>query len=375
LDPQQKYAKLLGGGITHFSLVGRQCDFMPYRIPSFFNASGAMFAQATIARAQGVDIVLTNDRSKWTRCSVIELCGDQNLAVGNAEAGTLRNQPSVDQNGNPDNSGTNGMGWFPGYAIDVESGYRLHMAFGENSFLGGQNGSDMIWNPTSSLVDNNGVPVLGGQHPIYVFGVNINNTGCPYYDGVNNWVYDQLVTQANTAFRNAFTNCMWVVNPMLREDHSVLETDVRLRVRINKEYEVFTATNANGGVPMYGWSMDAYATDKVNMASLNDALSMINVVPNPYYAYSGYERNKVDNRIKFINLPERCTVSIYNVGGKLINQFKKDNALTFMDWTLTNRAGIPVSSGVYIIHFEVPGVGETIRKSFVAMRQLDIEGF
>ena len=375
LDPEQKYARLLGGGITHLSLVGRQCDFMPYRIPSFFNAAGAMFAQATIARAQGVDIVLTNDRSKWTRCAVIELCGDQNLAVGNAEAGTLRNQQSVDQFGDPDASGTNGMGWFPGYAIDVESGYRLHMAFGENSFLGGENGSDMIWNPTSTVIDNNGTPVLGGQQPIYVFGVNINNTGCPYYDGVNNWVYDQLVTQSNTAFRNAFTNCMWVVNPLLAADHDVLETDVRIRVRINKEYEVFTATNANSGVPMYGWSMDAYATDKVNTAALTDALSMINVVPNPYYAYSGYERNKVDNRIKFINLPERCTVSIYNVGGKLINQFKKDNALTFMDWTLTNRTGIPVSSGVYIIHFEVPGVGETIRKSFIAMRQIDIEGF
>ncbi|MNX82407.1 hypothetical protein D3C86_1141360 [compost metagenome] len=63
------------------------------------------------------------------------------------------------------------------------------------------------------------------------------------------------------------------------------------------------------------------------------------------------------------------------MSGKLVNQFKKDNPLTFMDWTLTNRVGIPVASGVYLIHVDVPGVGERIVKSFVAMRQLDIEGF
>jgi len=46
-----------------------------------------------------------------------------------------------------------------------------------------------------------------------------------------------------------------------------------------------------------------------------------------------------------------------------------------MDWTLANKIGIPVSSGVYLVHVEVPGVGERVLKSFIAMRELDIEGF
>jgi hypothetical protein len=104
-------------------------------------------------------------------------------------------------------------------------------------------------------------------------------------------------------------------------------------------------------------------------------LKQINVVPNPYYAFSEYERNKVDQRIKIINLPEKCTVTIYNVSGKLINQFKKDNAQTFIDWNLINRVGIPISSGVYIIHIDVPNVGETVRKAFIAMRAVDLQGF
>ena len=41
----------------------------------------------------------------------------------------LRQSPSVDKDGNPYNSGTMGMGWFPGYAIDLETGERLNIIF------------------------------------------------------------------------------------------------------------------------------------------------------------------------------------------------------------------------------------------------------
>lgn len=375
LDPEQKFDKLLGGGITHYTLVGNQCDFMPLAYPSFFNLAGSSTANGTIARAQNVDIVFTNDRSKWTRCAVIEMCRDENLSVGNAEPGTLRNSPSIDQDGDNDGSGTIGMGWFPGYAIDVESGYRLHMAFGENSFLGGNNGADMIWNPTDEEIDGNGVPVSGGQHPIYVFGVGINNTACPYYDGVNNWVYDQYASNINLNYRNLYTNLMWVANPILTAGQTLLSTDVRISVRINKEYEQFVATNGNNGFPMYGWSMDGYRTDLNNSDAMSAVLQQINIVPNPYYAFSEYERNKVDKRVKVTNLPEKCTVTIYNFSGKMVQQFKKDSPQTFLDWTLTNKIGVPVSSGVYLVHVDVPGVGETTRKAFIAMRELDIEGF
>ena len=44
------------------------------------------------------------------------------------------------------------MGWFPGYAIDLETGERLNVIFSEDSWLAGENGRDMIWNPTSNIV-------------------------------------------------------------------------------------------------------------------------------------------------------------------------------------------------------------------------------
>ena len=120
--------------------------------------------------------------------------------------------------------------------------------------------------------------------------------------------------------------------------------------------------------------MDEIATDKGLDSQLAEALKMINIVPNPYKAYSEYERNRIDSRVKITNLPERCTIRIYSVNGKLVKTFKKDNPSTFQDWLLINHKGIAVASGVYLIHVDVPGVGEVVIKSFLAMRQVDLNG-
>ena len=44
------------------------------------------------------------------------------------------------------------MGWFPGYAIDLTTGERLNMAYGEDSWLGNHGGNDMMWNPSGSYI-------------------------------------------------------------------------------------------------------------------------------------------------------------------------------------------------------------------------------
>ena len=49
-----------------------------------------------------------------------------------------------------------------------------------------------------------------------------------------------------------------------------------------------------------------------------DAMETIKVVPNPYYGYSSYEKNQLDNRVKITNLPSRATISIFTIGGTLV---------------------------------------------------------
>ncbi len=397
LDPEKKYSSLISGGIAPHCLVGYQSEFMPLAYPSFFTKSFYSDARnfSSISRLTSIDIVITSDTSKWTRCPVIELGRHKSLNEGNAEAGTLRRGISVDKNGNQikdtaNNKYARGMGWFPGYAIDLESGMRLHMAFGENSFLSIDNGRDMIWNPNEITYDNTGNPHLGGQHPIYIFGYNVHGyyspdtfRNCPYYDGVNNWVYDNLALNSDPKnyerYKDVYHSLQWVVNPVLNSDSKLLSTNVTLKVRINKEFNDFKTTGLNNGKPMYGWSQDALASTISSQDRKVDELSLINVVPNPYYAYSAYEayssvsRHNLDTRVKITNLPENCTIKIFNISGKLIWSFKKASKVNYVDWDLKNTQAIPIASGIYLIHVDVPGVGSTVVKFFGGMREVDLE--
>src|SRR5690606_13076788 len=345
---------------------------------------------ASISFLPSVDIVLTSDKSKWTRCPVIELGREASLNVGGAAPGAMRKSPSVDKNGNPDASGTTGLGWFPGYAIDLESGARLYMAFGENSFLSSENGADMIWNPTNRFTDDSGNPLFGGMHPIYVFSYNqkaINNFLLGYdhpayipsqaeNHATNQLYQDMLVIETNNSTQKRYTygSLSWIANPMLTPGQNLLSNEVTIKLRVNKEYKNYTASGANSGRPMYGWSMDDIATVTGSQDQLAEALQMINVVPNPYYAYSQYERNRLDTRVKITNLPEVCTIKIYTSNGKLVKTFKKDSPITFIDWLLINEKSIPIASGVYLIHVDVPEVGERVLKAFISMRMPDFQG-
>ncbi|MBO7576023.1 MAG: hypothetical protein J6T03_01015 [Bacteroidales bacterium] len=141
-----------------------------------------------------VRIVFTNDTSKWTRCPVVEMCDDYTQAEGNARKFSARKHGSVNKEGktcadlgiapdlnDPDNPAyisAEGMGWFPGYAINTSTGERLNIMFGEDSRYVQHNGRDMMWNPDNTTVEGTGNYVLGGRHFIYV----MNATQQPFYN-------------------------------------------------------------------------------------------------------------------------------------------------------------------------------------------------
>lgn len=389
-DNDRVYDKILEGTIAPMKVTGFESDYMPM---AYFNSTGGLSNsyrnKSSISYLPSVDIVMTNDQSKWTRCPVIELGRDATLNAGGAEPGEMRKSPSIGKNGASDGTGT-GMGWFPGYAIDLESGTRLYLAFGENSFLGGENGADMLWNPTDRLVDGVGTPLMGGVHPVYIMSYNnssINSDPLAYdynyynpsvaeNNAANDMFNDLTNIEGNntTTKRNFYGSISWVAFPMLASGHSLMETDVTIKLRINKEYKNYVATGKNNGLPMYSWSMDDISSDLGSIDHLAEALQLINVVPNPYNAYSAYERNRLDTRVKITNLPERCEIKIFSTQGKLVKSFSKDSPVTFIDWLLVNNKAVPVASGVYLIHVDVPGAGERVIKSFVAMRQVDLQG-
>ena len=382
-DSEQLYEGLLNGGIAPFRFVGYQVYGMPIGSPNHvynnepttgnkWSNISSVQSSARMVDLHDIDIVITEDKSKWTKCPVFEINDNENQTEGGSDVMELRAHNSVNKEGVDAGDGTQGMGWFPGYAIDVTTGERLNMAFSENSWLAGENGNDMIWNPTSRMTDNVGTPLFGGMHYVYVFGAN---NDMPRYDE-GQFIYNTLNGGgSNTKYKSIFENCQWIWEPILENNATLMATDVRVSVRINKPYAKNNNNpGSNGGRPMYNFTITE--DDRVgtaNATELTSALDLINVVPNPYYAYNTYETSKLDTRVKITNLPERCTVSIFNMQGGLIRQYVKDDPLTSLDWDLKNHKGIPIAGGVYIIHVDVPGAGEKIIKWYGTLRAPDYD--
>ena len=107
-------------------------------------------------------------------------------------------------------------------------------------------------------------------------------------------------------------------------------------------------------------------------------MDLINVVPNPYYGYSSYETGQLDNRVKIINLPKKTTIRIFTVSGTLVKTIKKSDDLTSAEWDLKNDYGIPIASGLYVIHVRtvIDGVEkEKVLKWFGVLRPVDLDTF
>lgn len=399
LDEDQKYEKLLGGTVAPFNRVGYGTYGLPFGFPgenptthwqatsgneSWFTLATTAVSKSCFPELRDVDIILTEDKAYWTRCPVIEINDNESQTEHGDDILQMRQDASVDKEGNPDNTGTKGMGWFPGYAVDVNTGKRLNMIFSENSWLLGENGADMIWNPTSNFSDQVGNPLFGGMHYVYVFGEDVNGSESPAYDG-GNWLAEKLDMSVSTSVRNqnfyaAWRSCLWVMEPMVLEGATLMDTDAEINLRIEKPYQERLNGGSNNGRPLYQFTIDS-PTEKIQAAELESVLDNINIVPNPYYAYSEYETSKLDNRVKIVNLPERCSVTIFNMQGALVREFVKDDPLTSIDWDLKNHNSIPIAGGLYIIHIKIPVVGdnataaeqERIIKWYGALRPPDLD--
>lgn len=158
------------------------------------NAWSKSIHYSALANVPSIRFVFTADTSKWTRCPVIEQCDDYTQSEGNARRFSARRHASVNKEGktcadlgiaadttdpsNPAYICEDGMGWFPGYAINTVTGERLNIMFGEDSRYIQHNGADMMWNPDGSLTEGTQNYVIGGRHYIYV----MNATMQPFYN-------------------------------------------------------------------------------------------------------------------------------------------------------------------------------------------------
>jgi hypothetical protein len=343
-DPEKQFGNILGGTWAPYPLCASYYSITPgtagFPSRSFvgpgFNAKAWVEDQESMRRIYGLGqsssssqpdegntdlrkigsalIVFTRDKSKWTRCVVLEMQEKSRLSEGNAIFFAPRNDQSVDKDGKPAavGSGTSasqndanfisetGMGWFPGYAINLETGERLNMAFGEDSYQRENNGDDMIWNPTSNY--NFPFPyAMGGKHFVYVFGGNSIQGDfyptaspfrwLPYLEGkeyyAGRYDYGQRImnilqgyfrkevfgfTQSGASMDPIATierDIMWVSIPMPAPGFNFakpeqMPSDVRVQINVAKPYR-------------YGWSgVASLPANAQNYGSINKMVSVNN---------------------------------------------------------------------------------------------------
>lgn len=167
--------------------------------------------------------------------------------------------------------------------------------------------------------------------------------------------------------------------PMLNSGYnftvpSAIPSDVKISIRVSRPYAKDSAATVLK--PVFDFSMKSMAANLNNNSVAKDAMmNLVRIVPNPYYAFSKYETSQLQNIVKFTNLPKKCKIRIYTLNGTLIRTFNKESDEPFQNWDLKNRDGVPVASGIYIIHIDGFDLGEKILKFFAVMPQIDLNSY
>nr|MBS0037412.1 hypothetical protein [Saprospiraceae bacterium] len=379
--------------------------------------SGACVDGFGIDQLSNVDIVFTSDKSRWSRSVIVQTSSVTFDATGLNFSGAtqfdLLDRPAASKEAGPDGLPLddpeleNGFGWFPGYAVDVETGKRLNIFFGENTIYSEGlsafgiddrylNGNDRMWNPGGELFVDSiflelGDPAAfhaGGHHFIYVTDQEYDgceeihsNLSGPLPGSIKKRQLARLIHWAG----------MPIASELLSYDEGLIPNDVSIKLRVTKAYETSErGEDGEKGYNRYRFTIDGKQADDLVEAEHDNALDQILVVPNPYYAFSTYEETSFDNRVKITNVPDECTVTIYSLDGKFIRRYERNTGrmqknirfpstqgtlpTSAIEWDLRNSANIPVSSGVYLIHIEAPGLGERVIKWFGVSRQFDPAG-
>ena len=99
----------------------------------------------------------------------------------------------------------------------------------------------------------------------------------------------------------------------------------------------------------------------------------VGVFPNPYRAGSHFDDRlgeiETGRKIWFTNLPERCTIKVFNLAGDLVKTLSHDDPFQGMEaWDILSNAPRAISSGLYIFVVEDLSSGDIQRGKLVIIK-------
>ncbi|MFT5724461.1 MAG: hypothetical protein ACI9JN_001580 [Bacteroidia bacterium] len=384
IDNLEVYENIWDGRIAPYRLASKNIpqNASPQPALNYAKVQGIAFQGtqppahwSNLNNLSSVDLVFTKDESLWTQCLVLELGEESSQNEGGAMKFEIRKHNSINKYGT-ENTKEQGRTWFPGYAINVETGERLNIILGEDSYQKSNNGSDLKWNPTDeSGTYSNGYAGFGGKHYIYIMDTDSSHLQSlypsgPKYDGGKTYL-DRLKNYSGEAYfrelnQQVLYHAMWTVPTFMASGFSmdtnkngmpVPPTELSIKLRVKKPYRYYvTSDHKNNHNPRYSFTTDGIHTEKSTKVG-KQALKTIRMVPNPYFGFSAYENNPTEKKVKITNLPEKCKITIYTIDGGLVRIINKDDMSTEAVWDITNNRGKFIASGTYLINIDAGKLG------------------
>jgi len=309
-------------GVTIINNSARTLTGVNSGLETFFAGGGIgeNFLGSTLGALDYVDVklVFTPDESKWSKAYVYH---------------------------NPGGYAYMGVGTFPGYAEDISdpaAPRRLNIAFRESP--GASNAVDMHWDPNAADFGD----ALGGREYLFIMRSTYDDGAETYYgadkpNARNADVLYALWAHNRSAYTSVTQNGEWGI--IWHCYHPVKAGD----------YVTFSTAGLN-----------AVASDETGAKNIEK----ISVFPNPYFGVNTAELGNFDQFVSFINLPtDECTIRVFTLSGQLIRTIVHDNGTSMDKWELKNDDSVPIGSGVYIVHIDVPNVGQKILKLAVVNRE------
>jgi hypothetical protein len=228
---------------------------------------------------------------------------------------------------------------FAAYDMETTPPRRLMIGYVENNAPGGSV-DGRYWPPDFNTGDN--VDADGPREWFFIYDVAYSATPDPQLQ-VN------ILDDVNAPV-------MWWGTPARRGNVAFAAGDEFL----------IEANHINTPADVFSFTAPAVTYD----ATLAKAdLGQINVFPNPYYGVNTEEVNKYNRFVTFTHLPQQAILRIFTLAGIQVRELRKDTQDQFLRWDLANESGLPVGSGLYIVHVEMPGLGGATRILKVAIVQ------
>jgi len=223
---------------------------------------------------------------------------------------------------------------------------------------------DCMWTRNEEVKFTNDMLLIGAElQDIYSFNIRLDFN---YLDQqVSNNLYEEsaVYEQGDVVFHKGM---MWVAtgitsgeepSPEYIDDNGDGINDLAWQIQYpwtNESYVIIKPKKFF--IDGDNWIVDMSELGKPHKV-MQDELSQIKVVPNPYLVRSRFNETTNERRMRFTHLPQHCRISIFTISGEIVHSINHDNVYDGNSWwDLKSTGGELVSPGLYIYIVESEGL-------------------